>query len=76
MSDDDRRDWINSDEALYNWQRRSGLSMREFIKQNRSELTAMIDRALNGGKSPEQIAYSPGGQLYEYSAHYRNPHRL
>ncbi len=47
LNDDDRRQWIDNDEGLYNWQRSSGLSMRDFIRSNRTELDAIINAALN-----------------------------
>lgn len=50
LNDSDRAQWIANDEGLYNWQRESRLSMRNFIKENRAELDACILRAL--GRSP------------------------
>ena len=47
LNDDDREQWINNDEGLYNWQRSSRLSMRNFIRQNRTELDAHILGRLN-----------------------------
>lgn len=46
MNDKEREQWIQNDEGLYNWWRSSRLSMREFIRQNRAELTAAISKAL------------------------------
>ena len=46
-NDDDRRQWVDNDEGLYNWQRGSGLSMRAFIRQNREKIDAAIDRVLD-----------------------------
>lgn len=52
-NDAEREQWVNNDEGLYNWQRtnRDGpggkrLGMRAFIRANRAELDAAIDRAL------------------------------
>ncbi len=57
LNDEDRRQWINNDEGLYNWQRSSGLSMREFIRQNRQELDACINKVLNNEKPAHYLAY-------------------
>jgi hypothetical protein len=47
LNDSERAQWIANDESLYNWQRSSRLSMRAFIRENRSELDAYINKALN-----------------------------
>ena len=39
--------WVDNDEALYNWAKNSRLNRREFIKQNRQELTTIILNAIN-----------------------------
>lgn len=47
LNDSDREDWINNDEGLYNWQRGSGLSMRNFIRANRAAIDEHINTQLN-----------------------------
>ncbi len=47
LNNRERQLWIDNDEGLYNWKRRSGLSMRLFIRQNRTEIDAAIHRALD-----------------------------
>ena len=47
LNDADREQWINNDEGLYNWWKRSGLPMRKFIKANREELTRLILATMN-----------------------------
>jgi len=47
LNNDDRRQWIDNDEGLYNWYRSSRLSMTKFIKENKEELDAAINRVLN-----------------------------
>lgn len=42
LNDTDRAQWIANDESLYNWQRESRLSMRAFIRANRTELDQII----------------------------------
>ncbi len=46
LNDDDRAQWIDNDEGLYNWWRSSRQSKRAFIRENREELTRLIRRAL------------------------------
>ena len=38
--------WIDNDESLYLWWKRSKQSKRDFIKENREELEACINRVL------------------------------
>lgn len=53
----DIEQWIDNDEGLYNWWRGSRQSKRAFIKENREELTACINRVLNGSKPAHYLAY-------------------
>lgn len=46
MNDRERQMWIDNDEGLYHFWKCSRQSMREFIRENREELTAWINRAL------------------------------
>lgn len=52
LNNADREQWIDNDEGLYNWWRSSRQSKRQFIKDNREELDACINRAL--GREPQQ----------------------
>ena len=52
-NDEERQQWVDNDEGLYNWMRRSHLSMRKFIRQNRAEIDAKIDSVLN--RPPRQF---------------------
>jgi hypothetical protein len=47
LNDQDRAQWIDNDEGLYNWWRSSRQSKTQFIKENRKELSDCIMRALN-----------------------------
>jgi hypothetical protein len=47
MNDEERRLWVLNDEGLYNWWRSTHQSIRAFIRENRAELTELIDRVLN-----------------------------
>jgi hypothetical protein len=57
INDDDRRDWINSDEGLYCAQRSSGLSMRRFIRENRAFIDEVINNVRNGRKPAHYLRY-------------------
>jgi len=39
--------WVNNDESLYYWWKRSRLSIRAFIRENREVLTDSIERVIN-----------------------------
>ncbi len=52
--------WIDNDEGLYNWWRSSRQSKRAFIAANRAELTACIERVINGSKPAHYLAYGGG----------------
>lgn len=46
MDDKEREMWVMNDEGLYRWFKSSRKSIREFIKENREELTKMIKHKL------------------------------
>jgi len=48
LNDEERRLWVLNDEGLYNWWQSSRLSMRRFIRENRSELDKFIRSAVEG----------------------------
>lgn len=47
MNDEERRLWVLNDEGLYNWYIRSHKGLYTFVRENREELTEIIDRAMN-----------------------------
>jgi len=51
MNDRERELWVLNDESLYNWHQSSRQPMREFIKENRTELTTVINRVLGRGEN-------------------------
>ena len=57
MNDTERRQWIDNDEGLYNWQRSSGKPMRAFLRENRAEIDAAIENVLSGTEGPHYLAY-------------------
>jgi hypothetical protein len=46
INDNDREQWIDNDEGLYNWWRSSRMSKTAFIKENRKELGDIIRKQL------------------------------
>jgi hypothetical protein len=42
MNDEDREQWVNNEQGLYNWWRRSRKGITVFVRENRKE----IDRYL------------------------------
>jgi hypothetical protein len=57
LDDDDRSQWIDNDEGLYDWWRASGLSKKEFIRRNRTEIDAAILPVLAGTKQAHHLKY-------------------
>lgn len=47
LNDQDRAQWIDNDEGLYNWWRASHKGKTAFIRENREEITKAILRALH-----------------------------
>jgi hypothetical protein len=57
MNDSDRAQWIDNDEGLYLWWRSSRVSKRNFIRENRQEITDYINRVLSGERQAHYGAY-------------------
>lgn len=57
MNDTDRSQWIDNDEGLYRWWKSSKLSKREFIRQNRKELTDIINNVQSGRQPAHYLTY-------------------
>lgn len=55
----DIEQWIDNDEGLYQWHRQSGLSKREFIRQNRADLERAIRNVIEGRKPAHYLWYGP-----------------
>ena len=56
-NDEDRRQWTENDEGLYLAQRRSGLSMRRWIRENREFIDEVIDKVVDNNKSAHYLVY-------------------
>lgn len=67
-NDDDRAQWVENDEGLYNWKRewirqnpgKGGL--RGFIRAHREEIDQAIDSVLGGDKPAHHLEYGPGAR--------------
>ena len=57
MNDRDRAQWIDNDEGLHDWQRSSGLTRAEFIRQNRAELDRIIGLVTSGERRAHFLKY-------------------
>jgi hypothetical protein len=57
LNDDERSQWIDNDEGLYNWFRSSRQSKRAFIRANRAEIDAAILAVRDGTKPAHFLAY-------------------
>lgn len=57
LNDNDRAQWIDNDEGLYDLWRASGLSKREFIRRNRPMLTEAITNVLDNKKPAHYLKY-------------------
>lgn len=53
----DLGEWVDNDEGLYNWWRNSKLAKREFIRQNRAELSRIVRAVLDGERRPHYLVY-------------------
>jgi hypothetical protein len=56
-NDEERRQWVDNDEGLYNMQRSSLLSKREWIRQHRDLIDRVIDNVTGGQKPAHYLAY-------------------
>ena len=57
MNNTDRTQWIDNDEGLYNWWKSTRLSKAKFIKENRTEIDAVIERMTSGKERQHYLAY-------------------
>lgn len=57
MNDNDRNQWIDNDEGLYNWWLGSGKSKKNFIKENRAQISEIIDNVTGGKKKAHYLVY-------------------
>ncbi len=60
-NDKERRQWIENDEGLYVLfyldRTETGITLRDFIKQNRAEIDEVIDNVTSGRKPAHYLKY-------------------
>ena len=56
-NDNDREQFVDNDEGFYDWRRRSGLSMRKFIRQHRKEIDEAMGAVKSGAKPAHYLKY-------------------
>ena len=59
-NDEERRQWVDNDEGLYDSFRSSRLGMREFVRQNREFLDSVIETVTSGRKPAHYLKYDRG----------------
>lgn len=57
INDNDRAQWIDNDEGLYNEWRRSGKAKRAYIRENRAMIDECINNVISGKKPAHYKAY-------------------
>lgn len=57
MNNEQRCQWIDNDEGLYDWWKASKLSKRKFIQENRKEIDAAIEAVTSGKKRQHHLKY-------------------
>ena len=56
-NDEERSQWIDNDEGLYNWWQDSRRCKRQFIRENREAIDQVIDNVVSGKKPAHYLAY-------------------
>jgi hypothetical protein len=57
MNDKQREQWVDNDEGLYNLWKASGLSKKEFVKQNREFITNCTEKMMCGKRQSHYLVY-------------------
>ncbi len=65
MNDRSRELWLDNDEGLYNWWRRSRLGKRKFVQANRAEIDKVVNNVLSGAKPAHYLAYDQRASVNE-----------
>jgi sarcosine oxidase delta subunit len=69
-NDDERRQWVENDEGLYNMARRHKGGIRKFIRENREMIDSVIDNVVSGRKPAHYLEY---GDNRAGMANHRSP---
>lgn len=56
LNDRERELWVDNDEGLYRWYRRSRTPKRAFVRKHRAEIDAVIRRVVDAEPSDADIA--------------------
>lgn len=59
INDEDRRQWIESDEGLYLMRLQSEQPMKAFIRAHRKEIDEVIRNVRDGAKPAHYLVYGP-----------------
>jgi hypothetical protein len=57
MNNDDRSQWVDNDEGLYDMWKKSRKSKKEFIKENKELIDKLADNVMNGTKKQHYLKY-------------------
>lgn len=57
MNDNERNQWIDNDEGLYNWFTSSNMSRRTFLRTHRKEIDDIIKNITSGAKPAHYLTY-------------------
>lgn len=57
INDQDRRQWAQNDEGLYNLQRTSGKGAHAWVRENRALIDEVIENVNSGKKPAHYLAY-------------------
>ncbi len=57
INDDDRRQWVQNDEGLYDMWRRSHKPIRTWIRDNRTTIDAVINNVSQNKKPQHYLKY-------------------
>ena len=57
MNENQRSEWIDNDEGLYNWWQKSHQNKRKFMRENREGIDLVIRQLLSGEKRAHYLAY-------------------
>lgn len=60
MNNQERTQWIDNDEGLYQWWRSSRMSKADFIREYRTEIDQAITSVTTGRKPAHFLAYDHG----------------
>jgi hypothetical protein len=59
-NDEERRQWSENDEGLYNLRRSSGQGLYAWVRENRALIDSVIDNILSGRRNQHYLAYPDG----------------